>query len=422
MSAPAKEKKNSAPDAKSTAQALALIWHSQRLEQTRKFASIILFVSASSIWVLSLLQMAAVNEALPWYLTIGVAASVWLRFMKSEKPLMGLPGLPEFAAEPVQLKESLAVCFLCIALTLYLWVGYSLLHYSKTSNRALQIVDIQLLSEHDFQDKQSVLPGSEPKDALRKRVADMISQEGKLSAEKQPAPVRPSEELQNNGKEKQALKSESKIDNSKREVKKAESKALQKAESPAETEAQQLNLPAPTILPMPSSWQTKVIDKDFKPPARKQALSAQARQNQPFISEVEAPELVELIENDGQTDATHVYQDGGHSRGGRGAENGLSAYLKELHRKIKNAWTPPTGTPRKVLVLFRLRKDGSLAFLKISKSSGEKETDESAQKAIILATKIASPLPKDYSPLSLDVIYTFKYNVNELEEVNGTVE
>ena len=72
-----------------------------------------------------------------------------------------------------------------------------------------------------------------------------------------------------------------------------------------------------------------------------------------------------------------------------------------------------------MVIVFRLRKNGTLESMKLSSSSGESETDKSAFRAISAATKQPLPLPKDFSSDSLDVLYTFKYNVNELQEVTG---
>ncbi len=119
-------------------------------------------------------------------------------------------------------------------------------------------------------------------------------------------------------------------------------------------------------------------------------------------------------------DGVDVFQRGGKSNGGKGAENNLSLYLKELHKKIKKNWSPPRGFSRKVELIFRLKRDGHVAEIRMLKSSGEQMTDKAAIKAIALATQKADPLPQDFTPNYLDVIYTFKYNVDELQEIPNT--
>ncbi len=46
------------------------------------------------------------------------------------------------------------------------------------------------------------------------------------------------------------------------------------------------------------------------------------------MEEVQPPEMVEMIENDGESDAARVFESGGSSVGGRGAANELSDYIK----------------------------------------------------------------------------------------------
>lgn len=415
MTAPVKERVG-AITASAVAAFSAWLSRAESFEKTRNAVSMIVFVAASGIWLASLGRMDMSQHAIPWYVTIGFFASLSVRFLRVDRRVIDLVGIPK-SREPLQLQETLATCFLLMAVALYICAGYALLN-PKSKSKPLQItqvVDIQLLSERDVKDNKQELPASSELEHLRKRTADMISQTGSLAKSKQfeSKPETVKKALSSMTPDKNSAKSEGKA-----QVDREDERAALEATSP-KSKQQIVEAPRVTPLMVPSSWQTKVI-RDFSPAAAKPSSPAPVQSSQPYISEVEPPELVELMENDGDVLGMHVFQKGGKTSGGKGAENGLSVYLKELHRKIKNAWAPPMGTDRQVVVLFRLKRDGHLEFLKLNKSSGEAETDKSAYKAIVLATTAAIPLPKDFSPKNLDVMYTFKYNVNELKEVQSS--
>src|SRR5205823_2778325 len=98
-----------------------------------------------------------------------------------------------------------------------------------------------------------------------------------------------------------------------------------------------------------------------------------------------------------------------------GANNDISDYLKDLHRRIKNAWSPPRGQPRTARVLFRIKKDGGLSLIRITLSSGDPDTDQAAIQAVRQAAN--RKLPEQFSAEFLDVQYTFSYNLDQIQEV-----
>ncbi|MBX9685164.1 MAG: TonB C-terminal domain-containing protein [Candidatus Obscuribacterales bacterium] len=413
MSAPAGEKEarsSTGPELASLG-SLNSLWQAQRFDQARKVLSLVLFVSAGALWILSLGKWGASLEGLPWYLSVAVFSVLSVRFLRAETSfeLLGLPR----SKEPVSLPETLSICFLLLAACLYSSVAYMLLH-PPLPLKTTQIVDIQLLSERDFSDEASLLPGSEPQEDLKKRSADQVSQRGSLEQNKLVKANLPSEQRPKSRQNQIKAKNS----NGKAQVERVAENSAPEESSPSRRELTFENSNAAPLM-IPNGWQTKTVDKPFVTAAARASSPSKSAELQPFISEVAPPELVELIENDGEQNAMHVFQKGGKSSGGKGAENSLSQYLKELHRKIKSAWSPPRGSTRTVDVLFRLKKDGKLAFVKIKKASGEEEIDSSAAKAVMTATAKAGPLPKDYSHDYLDVIYTFNYNVNELKEVSG---
>ncbi len=426
----------------------------RRFNLIRNVCSLLFFVSAAAVWFMSLGRLDVGQEGLPWYLILGFVAASSVRFLRFEKyPPLALAGLPK-SKEPLKLSESLGMVFLIAAFAIYLMAGIELIKsLDQKRETLLQVIDIQLLSDKDFKDNNQPLPGMKPQEKLRKRTADVRTQQGELSN----ASARKSAESAAN-----KVKQDKKDDAQKQKEepkKKLDEKAKEQNEKPKEQPKQKENdatdqkavqktlspellqeklerlSPVPlsknsipkkesssATLPMviPKNWQTKTVTDSFAFQNRPIPSISSARSDQPFLTEVRPLEMVELIENDGELDGVDVFQRGGKSNGGKGAENNLSLYLKELHKKIKKNWSPPRGFSRKVELIFRLKRDGHVAEIRMLKSSGEQMTDKAAIKAIALATQKADPLPQDFTPNYLDVIYTFKYNVDELQEIPNT--
>ena len=86
-------------------------------------------------------------------------------------------------------------------------------------------------------------------------------------------------------------------------------------------------------------------------------------------------------------------------------------YMKELQRRIKMHWNPPKGNESKrVVLLFKIAKDGRLLSCSILKSSGLKNADDAALNAVHLAAPFR-PLPPEFKGSSIDIQFTFDYNV-----------
>ena len=84
--------------------------------------------------------------------------------------------------------------------------------------------------------------------------------------------------------------------------------------------------------------------------------------------------------------------------------------MEQLQRKIKQAWRPPRGNESKrVIVMFKIDKNGELSELQIKKGSGFEPSD----KAALLAVQNAAPFPRlpAGAPGSVDIEFTFDYNV-----------
>ena len=105
--------------------------------------------------------------------------------------------------------------------------------------------------------------------------------------------------------------------------------------------------------------------------------------------------------------------------GGGGGAPGIDAlrepdfgpYMRELQRRIKLNWDPPKGNESKrVVLLFKIAKDGRLLSCRVQKSSGMPSADQAALKAVELTAPFR-PLPADFKGQSIDIQFTFDYNV-----------
>ena len=86
-------------------------------------------------------------------------------------------------------------------------------------------------------------------------------------------------------------------------------------------------------------------------------------------------------------------------------------YMRELERRIKRNWNPPKGdASKRVVVLFKIGRDGRLLSIRVGKSSGSVANDEAAKAAIELTAPF-KPLPPEFKGSSIDIEFTFDYNV-----------
>lgn len=113
---------------------------------------------------------------------------------------------------------------------------------------------------------------------------------------------------------------------------------------------------------------------------------------------------------------------GGYGNPGPGNPNGrpgidairepdFGPYMRELQRRIKMNWDPPKGNESKrVVLLFKIAKDGRLLSCSVFKSSGLPGADKAAINAV-QATAPFRPLPAEFKGNSIDIQFTFDYNV-----------
>lgn len=92
-------------------------------------------------------------------------------------------------------------------------------------------------------------------------------------------------------------------------------------------------------------------------------------------------------------------------------EPDFGPYMKELQRRIKMNWDPPKGNESKrVVLLFKISKDGRLLNVSVQKSSGLPAADNAAINAVKLTAPFR-PLPPEFRGNSVDIQFTFDYNV-----------
>ena len=92
-------------------------------------------------------------------------------------------------------------------------------------------------------------------------------------------------------------------------------------------------------------------------------------------------------------------------------EPDFGPYMRELQRRIKMNWDPPKGDQSKrVVLMFKIAKDGRLLSCSVHKSSGLPNADKAAIQAV-QATAPFRPLPADFKGSSIDIQFTFDYNV-----------
>ena len=92
-------------------------------------------------------------------------------------------------------------------------------------------------------------------------------------------------------------------------------------------------------------------------------------------------------------------------------EPDFGPYMRELQRRIKMNWDPPKGNESKrVVLLFKIAKDGRLLSVRVSRSSGVQAADRAAISAVELTAPF-KPLPPEFRGQSVDIQFTFDYNV-----------
>jgi TonB family protein len=384
-------------------------------------ATAMVFVVAVSLtWLFSLLKTRLPSLLVPWFVVF------WLGFVWGVKSIFD--GEDEYQSvawiarfrEPNPLKNWLAISYLSGSLLFFGLLARVPFESFQKAITTRQVVDIQLVSASDYLDHHDVLPSTEPKPSQRKRSGD--PDDVVDPSNRSFKPVRKSSKpIQDHPRESVPA---AQTDNIQAPIKKIVRKspadrttffiAQEKPEEP---------MRSPQFVPKNFPWRqyssTTVQMKEtqqFGAHVTNVSTPKIAYANVPMeVEEVHPPQLLEVTDNDGEI-GMETWQAGGRSNGGKGAPSSLSTYLKEMHKKLKKTWSPPSGTSRHAQVRFRLSRDGATVSVKLIASSGDANVDQSALQAIAAAAPFGN-LPKDYLADYLDVLYTFNYRADELTEV-----
>ncbi len=89
----------------------------------------------------------------------------------------------------------------------------------------------------------------------------------------------------------------------------------------------------------------------------------------------------------------------------------LGSYVRNVHLRVKHGWAPPENGPAaRVILSFRISRDGNVSNLRIAQPSGVPELDRSALVAARNACPF-EPMP-DGSPPGVDINFTMDYNMH----------
>lgn len=98
---------------------------------------------------------------------------------------------------------------------------------------------------------------------------------------------------------------------------------------------------------------------------------------------------------------------------GKITEQDFGPYMSNLQKEIKGNWNPPKGNKSKrVKMRFTISQSGKLLKSKIVQSSFDKEVDNAAIHALENSAPF-EPLPKEFKGKSVDIEFTFDYNVRD---------
>jgi TonB family protein len=364
---------------------------------------------ASAIWISAILQSGLSKNLLPWFFTLSIGT-----FFLVSWSFRGQKMLPPRIARLIRpeentLKSWLSLSYLVASLCLFsFFITAAPLEQPVKHVVSRQVIDIQLVSHADYENRHELLPSTEPKPSQRKRIGDAVNTVGDDNQIPKPS-------LQHIKPSAQSIQSPQ-IEKTKA-IEAPKEKAVVKKPQTAEQsffisqQAPEAQKSAPLQgLPKAFPWPQYA-------PRNIQFVSTHTVSvpHSPLeIQEVKPPELLEVTENDGDA-GTESWQAGGRSAGGKGAHSPLTAYLREMHKKLKKAWMPTANSSRKAEILFRLTRDGGVESVKLVTSSGDRSVDQSAIEAIAAAAPFGA-LPKEFTAPYLDVKYTFNFHTNELTE------
>ncbi len=88
-------------------------------------------------------------------------------------------------------------------------------------------------------------------------------------------------------------------------------------------------------------------------------------------------------------------------------------YLAQVRQAIAAQWSAPAGVPAgtRVVVRFRIARDGSVRDARVTEASGNAWFDQSALRAVAITRRLP-PLPAGYAANELGIHFGFEYTGN----------
>lgn len=370
-----------------------------RRRRRRDLAAMTVLLIGTVLWCAALTTISSMHQALPWYVSLGAIATFSAQHVARQKfqDYVSMP-LAFGRREPLSLLETWSLSFLTVSI-IFALLALACTRLASTADRkTVQMVEIELCSAHDFADRHSPLSGTQIQKVLHKRESSRVNSQGQPFHQAQIAqPSTPTNATKSIATKVQPAS----------EYKKPQRQTAPKDVSITATQHIEPTQTDMVIIQPPQAE---------RQPVRPRPVTKPNQQTAPLMEEVQPPEMVEMLENDGAQSSPNVFLNGGNSAHGTGAANPLSTYLKELHKRIKDKWAPPLGQPHVALLLFRVRADGKLVFIQVTHSSGNQVTDAAAVTAIVEAAS-GYKLPSESKLPFLDIQYKFNYLVDELKEL-----
>jgi TonB family protein len=387
-----------------------------------------LTTATSVAWIAALIYNGAAGISLPWCITLATVAIWALTTTRKKIQKHAFAAARIGTLEEAHFAKVFSATYLSVSLLMFAWFFVHGFKIPPPLVTQKQFIDIELTSFADFKDNDAMVASTDEKDSQRKRSGstDKVSMTPPIVQPQSTAKERTSQETKEAGQRAlQALAPQRQTTAPTPMVLKGVQiqSAVNSARADIQAQQQKPDLKAQQVsdIKLPSGWKSVQADKmlamqnNISPGVRSQQTRAASQSM--FMEESSPVELFEMVDNEGDS-STEIFQAGGRSTGGKGAPSTLQEYLKQLHKKIKRAWTPPDGDPRVAQILFRITRDGRLKQIRLLRSSGNPDCDETAMNAITASAPFKN-LPVDFPSDSLDIKYTFNYKVDSLSEVPG---
>ncbi len=93
-------------------------------------------------------------------------------------------------------------------------------------------------------------------------------------------------------------------------------------------------------------------------------------------------------------------------------DDSIQQYMNNMQHTVKANWNPKTNSENstRVVLKYRIHKNGEISNIEVLKSSGDKEMDKTAIEAVKKSSPLAE-LPDALQENYVDVNFSFDYNI-----------